>query len=295
MTTTDNQSTIDDSTLSTPEHLVLPSIDDPTPGCAVLEDSAPPAGAPTTEVGTEPGVIDVDAPIIAVEEQHALPAEVGTTVAQGSEVRRSARGTDGKRDSIWTRHHAICSMGVLCDLILGGYDAARLETHTPGSICRGDIAPQLASLCPWLVNVRNLNFEGSRDLEKFGFDRCFERWVYSRVDYFYRYADSSEHPAKRKKANLSTVYKDFYDAFANDITRGAMITEERAREFWLSVADRVPFLAPAAPGAGVAAPTQGPPIHSKYFMDHALAVVRERYGPAGEVAGVPDGALADVL
>lgn len=155
----------------------------------------------------------------------------------------SRRRANPAFDSIWTRQHAICTLGAICDALAGGYDAARsAEPPRPG-VSFKCVGGELRHLCPWLINDRYLNFEGSRGLLKHGLDTCFKDWVANRVYYFYAYPERSEHPVNRKRHNLRLVYEEFYAAFGADVEARNTISEERARNFWLSVSDRVPFQA----------------------------------------------------
>jgi hypothetical protein len=172
-----------------------------------------------------------------VKEQ-AASAHVQTPVKRG-------RQTNHAFDSIWTRRHAICTMGALCDIIRGGCEAAHgnLANETPIVWLRG-VPAALKAVSPWLIDAVYLNLEGSSDLAKMGLDRCFESWAANRICYFYRYPHESEHPAYRKRGNLRLVYREFYEAFSEDLSANREISEDRARAFWLSVSDRVPFQAP---------------------------------------------------
>lgn len=202
-----------------------------------------------------------------------LPPEVNAELAENAELQNAGdtvtvaapeivaspkkkriRGSNPDRDSVWTRNHAICSLGVIADLMLGGYDAARsapepLKTITPHL---KEIALTLLVVSPWILNERYLNFAGCQGLEKRGLEAHFFSWAANRVYYFF-YRDHNEHPAFRSKANLKSVYLQFYDTFEIDFRGNHFISEETAGAFWISVADRVPFVAPASPA--IAAPT----------------------------------------
>lgn len=180
-------------------------------------------------------------PLATDTTQPTAPAEGAVAPSK----QRRKRGADPTYDNIWTRHHAICLLGVICDTALGGLEARRLA---PTSLEQGmkpkDAAIALLNVCPWLLNITYLNFQGSHDLETFGLERCFYQWAANRVYYFYRYPECNEHPANRIKGNLRLVYTDFCATFADEVSALLVISEERAKAFWLSVKDRVPFRLP---------------------------------------------------
>jgi hypothetical protein len=173
--------------------------------------------------------------------------------------KRVPRGSDPSRDTIWTRNHAICSLGVLADLMLGGFTAARV-TENAGKVIAPrlkEIAPALLQVSPWILNPEYLNCKGAVGFEKHGLEKYYFAWATNRVYYFF-YKAHDEHPAYRRKANLRAVYSQFYDTFEADFRSLSPIREETAGDFWISVADRVPFVAPqrdvAEPQPDIAAP-----------------------------------------
>lgn len=197
-------------------------------------DLTPTESQPAVDHGDQSSHI-TDAPT----EPPANAPEAAEAPASG----RRKRGTNPRRDPIWTRHHAISTMGVISDVKLGGYELAR-EITDPLKQYPGlkEVPDILLEVCPWILNVNYLNFEGSADLAKLGLETCFKRWAANRVYYFHRLGSRSEHPAHR--VNLELVYREFYDTFHQDVVARLPISEERARAFWLSVADRVPFQTP---------------------------------------------------
>lgn len=179
----------------------------------------------------------------------------GTGLASPKNKKHVPRGADASRDKIWTRHHAICSLGVIADLALGGYEAARAETQAQKLILPHlkKIALGLLVASPWILDVRYLNFGGAVGLDARGLEKYYLGWAKNRLYYFF-YRSHNEHPAYRTKANLKSVYGDFYEAFAEDFAERRFIEEEVAQTFWLSVADRVPFFAPAPAPLDVVSP-----------------------------------------
>lgn len=183
-------------------------------------------------------------PIIATpSEPHALDAVLPDTAStvtppEPTAPKRRKRGADTKRDDIWTRHHALCLLALICDWIMRGHDPA-----AKGNPLKG--APGiLLDLCRWILNAADyLNCAGSMGLEEQGLKKCYGHWASNRIYYFFR-AGSKEHPANRVRANIGTVYREFYDTFSGDVAARTPISEERAKAFWLSVSDRVPFQAP---------------------------------------------------
>ncbi len=159
----------------------------------------------------------------------------------GNLVMRRSRGANGKNDGIWTRNHAICTMGVICDVALGGYSSARTTTEALKLIRPAAIADVILETSPWLLNASYLNFHGLAGLELQGLRKYFKSWVANRVYHFYRYPDRSEHPVVREKCNLREVYPEFYDVFSKEIASESIISEPRAEAFWRSVGNRVPF------------------------------------------------------
>lgn len=160
--------------------------------------------------------------------------------------KRLARGTDGKRDGIWTRHHAFCAMAVIGDEFLGGREQGRQFAGPPKLAPALKTVPAiLLEICPWILNERYLNLEGSSGLMQVGLRKMFDQWAANRVYYFYRGPGRNEHPANRRRGNLRAVYDQFYDLFHLDIIARTLITEERADAFWQSVADVCPYLAPS--------------------------------------------------
>jgi hypothetical protein len=166
------------------------------------------------------------------------PAEDHTSAKRG-------RRANPLYDSIWTRHHAMCTMGAICDVMLGGYEAARSEAaaSTPAIWFR-DVPAALLAMCPWLLDPVYLNFEGSVGLMEDGLNQCFEDWAANRIYYFFRRSQRSEHPAHRTRDNLCAVYREFFDTFCEALSARRLIEEEKARAFWISVSDRVPFQSP---------------------------------------------------
>ena len=174
----------------------------------------------------------------------SAPAELGADVAKPKP--RLHRGADPMKDGVWTRNHAICTMGVAFDLAVGGYDAARaMDGPPPQAVGARAIVDKLRLICPWLEDPLKLNFVGLATLEKRGLSKAFDEWVYNRLYHFASKSKPTEHPAVRKKAHLREIYEDFYLTFSDAIAAGTPISEEEAKAFWLSVADRVPFIAPA--------------------------------------------------
>ncbi len=176
-------------------------------------------------------------PAVLAVEKHAPVTTLENT--------RRSRGANPAQDNLWTRHHAICMMGVVCDQALGGYEAARISTAPLKEGVRpAAVADVLLNLTPWLLNKNYLNFAGSSGLEKHGLPRFFKNWVTNRVYYFYRFPERSEHPERRAKGNLRAVYKEFYDTFSAYVAEKKTISESDAEAFWTKVSDRVPFKTP---------------------------------------------------
>lgn len=171
--------------------------------------------------------------------------EVEELKEQTEIVKKRKRGTAGGRDHIWPRHHALCMMAVFGDLHFGGYMLARQAP--PGQqldkTLNKVIPTRLLELCPWILKPGYLNLEGTRNFNQVGPEKSFFTWAYNRLYYFYHYAEHSEHPASR--IMLREVYRHFYDTFLIEAVEHGPVSEDRAKEFWISVADRVPFQAPA--------------------------------------------------
>lgn len=159
---------------------------------------------------------------------------------------RQKRGADPARDDIWTRHHALCMMGLICDTTLGGYDEARAaRSPLKEGVRIPSVISMLEGICPWLINPCYLNFDGSVMLNDHDVYRCFDSWAANRIYYFYREA-CQEHPANRRRSNIGRIYRRFYDAFQPYVTAERAVSEATARQFWLSVADEVPFHSPVS-------------------------------------------------
>lgn len=203
----------------------------------------------------------------AVEALTSAPAVLVEVVSQHSDIplaephlstiavhtaHSSRRGANPSRDNIWTRHHARCAMGVIRDLQLGGFDAAREVANQTRVNRQSEVARILRATHPWLVNAIYLNFVGSATLAKHGLDLTFDRWVYNRVYYFDYDVERSEHPHNAKRGNLRAVYHDFYEVFSGEIEAGGVVSQDDAQAFWILVADRVPFFAPSV-GVGTMA------------------------------------------
>ncbi len=159
---------------------------------------------------------------------------------------KGTRNTNPGGDNIWPRHHAICLAGAIGDLVMGGPEAAR-QVPEPLKQCDGisnDIPAIVLELSPWLLKSGYLNLEESPDVMANGIGPAFKRWMANRVYYFYYKGGKTEHPANRIKGNLGAVYQDFFAKFSASIHDLAPISEETARDFWLSVADRVAFQIP---------------------------------------------------
>lgn len=182
-------------------------------------------------------------------EPHALNAVLVDTASTVTSPelpapKRRKRGADTKRDDIWTRHHTVSMFGLGCDLMLGGYESARTRENPLKDVpMLKEVPGLLLDLCPWMFNAAYLNFDGSVSLEESGLKKFYAQWASNRIYYFFR-AGSKEHPANRVRANIGTVYREFYDIFSGDVAARTPISEERAKAFWLSVSDRVPFQAP---------------------------------------------------
>lgn len=172
----------------------------------------------------------------------AEPASVPEALSASTSAPRRRRANPSE-ENIWPRHHAICLMGAICDIKLGGYDAAREAADPLKTVKMREVAEAALVFCPWLLNASYLNFVGSAGLERDGLEGCFRSWVSNRVYYFYR--DPSEHPYCRKRSNLHAVYGEFYNTFSGDLQSGTVISEDRAKEFWIAVSNRVPFRLPA--------------------------------------------------
>lgn len=155
---------------------------------------------------------------------------------------KTRRGTNPVGDALTTRFHVLCVIGVLADLINGGYDNARaMETADIKPARPTKVDEAIASICPWVIDVRYLNLEGSSTLAKKGLKPCFKEWAANRLYYFtYGLPTSTEHPAHRRRG-LKSVYKEFYDTFVEDIKANQFISEDRARAFWLGVSNKVVF------------------------------------------------------
>ena len=182
------------------------------------------------------------------EDNIQQPAKDEPSGDQRPSVQPKRRGADPSRDVVWPRHHTLCLAAAKCDLTLGGIDIAPMVTKPLESgIWPAEIVPVVLELCPWVLRAEYLNFIGANELESLGLQRYFRRWLANRVYYFYYDPEASEHPRHRRKGNLRAAYREFYETFAGSIAARTPISEERAKEFWLSVADRVPFLAPSIP------------------------------------------------
>lgn len=168
---------------------------------------------------------------------------------------RTPRGTNPDGDAITTRHHAICVAGVLADLVNGGYEQARIVEAGPAKpALPPKVHVAIAQICPWVINADYLNFTGSRTLAEKGLDRTFKEWIANRTYFFsYKLPRSSEHPARRSRG-IASIYKVFYDTFVEDIQARRLISEDRAKAFWQSVAHKVAFRWPGL--ANTSASTQ---------------------------------------
>ena len=159
-------------------------------------------------------------------------------------VTRQPRGADPKRDHVWPRHHARCTLALVGDQLVANTNGADNVHDALKQLGRtwSEFSARLRQLCPWVVDAEYLNFEGSTDLQKLGLQRCFNRWVVNRA-YYISHPKRSEHP--RESMRFQGVYDEFCATFGEDVACGRVIDEVRAQAFWISVADRVPFQAPA--------------------------------------------------
>ena len=170
-----------------------------------------------------------------------------TASAHPAKPKRLSRGANGKLDGIWTRHHAICTMGVAADLMTEGCGAAQTTPEPFKAVPQlKEVPTVLLELCQWILNAAYLNFDGSHGLMKHGLLKCFTQWASNRVYYFYRHGSSErgEHPANRSRDNIKAVYAAFSAEFKADIAARLPIAEDRARGFWISVSHHVPFQSP---------------------------------------------------
>ncbi|MBB5036158.1 hypothetical protein [Prosthecobacter dejongeii] len=173
---------------------------------------------------------------------------------------RTPRGTNPDGDAITTRHHVICVAGVLADLSNGGYDQARIGEAGPDKPCRPQkVHVAISQICPWVINAEYLNFTGSRTLAEKGLERTFKEWIANRTYFFsYKLPRSSEHPARRSRGIASIyIYKVFYDTFVEDIQARRLISEDRAKAFWQSVAVDVAFRWPGLANTSVSTQANG--------------------------------------
>jgi hypothetical protein len=173
------------------------------------------------------------------------PETEGSTAVTTSQKSRTPRGADTRYDRLSTRHHVICLAGVLADEANGGYDEARaIEVRQEKPIRPRVPHKDVVQICPWVINAAYINLQGSLGLAQKGLDRSFKDWLANRVYFFsYRLPNKSEHPAQRARG-ISSIYKKFYDTFSEDISAKVLISEERAKAFWKSVAAQVPYLWP---------------------------------------------------
>ena len=219
---------------------------DATPASMGVEAATVNAGSIVVDNGAST-TIAVAAPAPANADHVAIPPSSSATTPPGKERNYTPRGADPALDNVPHRHHALCTAAVVCDLKLGGYDAARAVAEPLKSgIKASEVAKDVVAVSPWLLNADHLNFNGASGYQKLGIQRFFHLWMSNRVYYFYYDPERGEHPIRRRKANLRAVYREFYDTFAADIAARVLITEECAMEFWHSVADRVPFREPSS-------------------------------------------------
>lgn len=178
--------------------------------------------------------------------ENAAPATPQVSVTVVNIQKRTRRGASGTRDHIWTRHHALCQMALILDVKFGGCGAASPAIPEP-KLCPflKEVPGKLIELSPWILNAAYLNLEDSRAMKKYGIQHGFFTWAVNRLYYFFHPKGHREHPSTR--AQLKDVYQEFYDTFRDDVATGSTISEDRAKDFWLSVADRVPFQLPCKP------------------------------------------------
>jgi hypothetical protein len=195
--------------------------------------------------------LEAETPLSTIDgaDDHRLSSFTQSVVTKSafalSQQQRTRRGADTRYDRLSTRHHVICLAGVLADQANGGYDEARaIEARQEKPIRPRVPHKDVAQICPWVINAAYINLQGSLGLAQKGLDRSFKDWLANRVYFFsYRLPNKSEHPAQRARG-ISSIYKKFYDTFSEDISAKVLISEERAKAFWKSVAAQVPYLWP---------------------------------------------------